>query len=339
MTTKFDYKILDNNVGIVNQILPHKNKWAWELYVTSLQNQWVPSDIKMADDITQWENGTVTEDEKLVVKRCLGFFAGSESLVSNNLLINAYKYITDAEARQYISLQVKEETVHNHTIVYICDSLNLDSRELYEAYESIPCIKDKDDYLISVTTNLEALEKKCSIDSIEFRQAILNNLVIYYMVCEGCLFYSGFAMLLALRQQGKLKGIAQQIEYTVRDESNHVKFGTQLLNVIKTEYPELWTDQYKNKVYEYFDKAVELETKYAKEVLPRGILGLNSTMFMNYIQFIANRRLEAMGLKPKYPSKVNPFTWLSEAMDLETCGNFFETRERGYKTGAMIDDF
>lgn len=339
MATKFDYKILDNNVGIVNQILPHKNKWAWELYLTALKNQWVPSDIPMIEDIKQWNRNDITPDEKLLVKRCLGFFAGSESLVSNNLLINAFKYVTDAEARQYISIQIKEETVHNHTIVYICDSLNLDIQEIYEAYASIPSIKAKDDYLLSVTTNLDQLEKTCDPDSIQFRQAVLNNLIIYYLVCEGCLFYSGFAMLLALRQQSKLKAIAQQIDYTIRDESLHVKFGTSLINTILREYPELWTEEYKRQVYAYFDKAVELETDYAKDVLPRGILGLNSTMFMSYIQFIANRRLAAIGLEEKYPSKVNPFPWLSEAMDLETCSNFFESREQGYQTGAMIDDF
>lgn len=336
---KFDYNILDDNVGIINQILPHKNKWAWEFYLTSLENHWVPTHIKMGVDIMQWKDNSITDDEKLVVKRCLGFFAGGESLVSNNLLINIYKYITDAECRQYLGRQIAEEVVHNHTIVYICDSLNLDINEVYEAYSSIPAIKAKDDYLLSVTTDLALLEKTSDIKSDEFKAAILNNLIIYYMICEGCLFYSGFAMLLALRHQNKLKGISEQISYTLRDESIHVKFGAQLINTIKAEYPHLWTDNYKKTIYGYFDKAVELETAYAKDVLPRGILGLNSSMFMSYIQYIANRRLAMIGLKEKYPSKMNPFPWLSEAMDLSTCGNFFETTVQEYQTGGMEDDF
>lgn len=339
MKTKFDYKILDNNVGIVNQILPHKNKWAWDLYITSLQNNWVPSDISMSDDINEWKNGTITDDEKHLVKRCLGFFAGSESLVSNNLLINAYKYITDAECRQYISIQIKEETVHNHTIVYICDSLNLDINEVYEAYASIPSIQAKDAYLIQVTEDLDAAAQKYSPDSHEFRKAVLNNLIIYYIICEGTLFYSGFAMLLAFNQQKKLKGIADQITYTVKDESNHVKFGIQLINTIAKEYPELWTPEYQATIKEYFDKAVELEVNYAKDVLPRGILGLNSSMFGDYIKYIANRRMESINLPYKYDAPHNPFPWLSEIMDLDTCTNFFEGRVKSYKTGALEDDF
>lgn len=649
MKTKFDYRLLDDNVGIVNQILPHKHKWAWDLYLKSLKNNWVPNDIGMAKDIAQWNSGAITEDEKLLVKRCLGFFAGSESLVSNNLLINVYKYITDAECRQYMSRQIFEETIHNTTIVYICDSLNLDIREVYEAYDSIPSIKAKDQFLIDVTEILDSARGD------ELKKHLLNNLIIYYIICEGMLFYSGFAMLLALIQQNKLPGVTQQIAYTLRDEccvrgtelltptgwkaieeidysdlvaqynslgeiefvkplklsrsyvddvysftteeghmnlkvsenhrmlyltksgnekivaakdatynpyckhlmaglkydgsktkltpferflvafqadgsfpsgqyrngnlcgyitvtfnltkqrkitrlreilwdigyeykesmnqegrttfyikvepdtlyktfeewvdltdvnyswcqdfieevshwdghnvkessgnritygstiksncdvvqaiaclcnyrthytirpddrketfsdyhriqickhknyirggkvkkekevykdfvygvevpsgrmivkycgavavtgnSLHVEFGTTLINQIRLEYPELWDGP---RFESYFDKAVELEIAYAKDVLPRGILGLNWRMFIEYIQFIGNRRLEALNLTKRYPSKVNPFPWLTENMDLQILGNFFESREQGYKTGDLVDDF
>lgn len=336
---KFDYKILDDNVGIVNQILPHKNPWAWELYTKAIKNNWNPDEVQMSADKGQWEGGTITPDEKLLVKRCLGFFAGSESLVSNNLLINAYKYITDAECRQYISVQVKEEALHNHTIVHICASLNLNPKELYEAYCTIPSIKAKDDYLITVTEDLDIAAKKYAIESLEFKKKILNNLIIYYLICEGVLFYSGFAMLLSLNQQSKLKGIVEQIEYTVRDESLHVKFGTALINKIIEEYPELWTTEYKAQVKGYFDKAIQLEETYAKDVLPRGILGLNSEMFSSYIKFVSNRRMEGINLPYSYGKQVNPFPWLAEAMDLQVCTNFFEGKVKEYQTGALEDDF
>ena len=337
--TKFEYKILDDNIGRVNQILPHKNKWAWELYTKAVKNNWNPDEVGMSKDKSQWESDVITPDEKLLVKRCLGFFAGSESLVSNNLLINAYKYITDAECRQYISVQVKEEALHNHTIVHICASLNMDSKELYEAYSNIPAIKAKDDYLITVTEDLDIAAKNMDTSSTEFRQKILNNLIIYYLICEGVLFYSGFAMLLSLNQQNKLKGITEQIEYTVRDESLHVQFGTALINKIVEEYPELWTEEYKEKVKGYFDKAIELEERYAKDVLPRGILGLNAEMFSSYIKFVSNRRMAGINLPYSYGKQVNPFPWLSEAMDLRVCTNYFEGKAKEYQAGALVDDF
>ena len=111
-------------------------------FLKKLANNWMPTEIRYCNDIKQWKNNEITEDEKLLVKRCLGFFAGSESLVGNNLLLSAFRYVTDAECRQYILRQAFEESLHNLTIVYICDSLDLDIDEVYAAYENIPSIKE-----------------------------------------------------------------------------------------------------------------------------------------------------------------------------------------------------
>ena len=146
--------LLTDNVAGVNRILPHKHKYAWDLFLKSCANNWMPTEISMQEDIKQWKGNEITEDEKLLVKRCLGFFAGSESLVGNNLLLSAFRFITDAECRQYILRQAFEESLHNLTIVYICDSLDLDIEEVFAAYETIPSIKAKDDFLISITDDL-----------------------------------------------------------------------------------------------------------------------------------------------------------------------------------------
>ena len=141
--------ILGKDVAGVNCILPHKHKTAWDLFLKGCANNWMPTEISMADDIKQWKNGDITDDEKLLVKRSLGFFAGSESLVGNNLLLSGFRYITDAECRQYILRQAFEESLHNLTIVYVCDSLDLKIDEVYQAYLNIPSIKAKDDFLKS----------------------------------------------------------------------------------------------------------------------------------------------------------------------------------------------
>ena len=147
-------EIISDKVAVVNQILPHTNKWAWDLFIDGAANNWMPTEISMAKDIEQWRSDLLTNDEKLVVKRSLGFFAGSESLVANNLLLSIFKYVTDPECRQYILRQAYEESLHNLTVVYCCDSLGLKIDEVYEAYNSIPSIKSKDEFLMNICTDI-----------------------------------------------------------------------------------------------------------------------------------------------------------------------------------------
>lgn len=290
----------------------------------------------MVKDIQNWRrDDTITEDERLLIKRCLGFFAGSESLVGNNLF-TLFKYVTDPECRQYMARQMYEECLHNDTIVYICDSLDLDITEVYQAYETIPSIKAKDDFLMSITSELA--NNPVDTQTPEGVREVIKAAFIYWIVCEGTFFFSGFAMLLALAD--KIPGIAEQIQYTLRDESIHIQFGTTLLNKIREQHADVWDKDLDNELIGYLKEAVKLEIQYAKDVLPSGILGLNADMFVDYMQHIANRRLTALGMKAQYEKDVNPFPWLSETIDLSKQKNFFETKVTEYQNaGALDDDF
>jgi ribonucleoside-diphosphate reductase beta chain len=331
-------KLLTKNIAGVNRILPHKHKYAWDLFLKSCANNWMPTEISMQNDIKQWKNNEITDDEKLLVKRCLGFFAGSESLVGNNLLLSAFRYVTDAECRQYILRQAFEESLHNLTVVYVCDSLDLDIEEVFNAYETIPSIKAKDDFLMQITNDIGSQD--FDANSVKGKQEILRNFLTYWIVCEGTFFFSGFAMLLALGRQNKLQGISDQIKYTLRDESSHIAFGTYLINTIIDQEPGIWTKKMQNEFVEHMKKAVELEIAYAHDVLPTGILGLNAEMFVDYMHYIGNRRLEAIGLDYRFPSDKNPFPWLGEVVDVQAMGNFFERRVREYQqSGSLEDDF
>ncbi|MBT7437971.1 MAG: ribonucleotide-diphosphate reductase subunit beta [Cellvibrionales bacterium] len=338
MNTNKTGQLLTENIAGVNRILPHKHKYAWDLFLKSCANNWMPTEISMQNDIKQWKGDEITEDEKLLVKRCLGFFAGSESLVGNNLLLSAFKYITDAECRQYILRQAFEESLHNLTVVYICDSLDLDIDEVYTAYETIPSIKAKDDFLMSITNDLT--RNDFSTSTVEGKQELLRNFLTYWIVCEGTFFFSGFAMLLALGRQNKLQGVSDQIKYTLRDESSHIAFGTYLINTLIEQNPEIWTKEIQDEFVNHIKKAVELEIAYAHDVLPTGILGLNAEMFVDYMHYIGNRRLEGIGLDFRFPSDKNPFPWLGEVVDVQAMGNFFERRVREYQqAGSLEDDF
>ena len=330
-------EILGKETAGVNQILPHTNKWAWDLFIDGAANNWMPTEISMAKDIEQWKSNLLSEDEKLVVKRCLGFFAGSESLVANNLLLSIFKFVTDPECRQYILRQAYEESLHNLTVVYVCDSLNLDIDEVYQAYNSIPSIKAKDDFLMNITTDINRPD--FNINTLEGKREFLRNIITYYIICEGIFFFSGFAMLLSFNRQNKLPGIGEQIQYTLRDESLHIKFGTEMINRIREDNPKVWTKSFEKETLAHIETAMELELAYAREVLPTGILGLNSDMFIDYVQFIADRRLSNLGLPSPFGEAQNPFPWMSEIIDLEKCKNFFETRVTEYSVGTLVDDF
>jgi|TARA_R110000822_G_scaffold50533_16_gene131867 ribonucleoside-diphosphate reductase beta chain len=330
-------EIISDKVSAVNQILPHTNKWAWDLFIDGAANNWMPTEISMAKDIEQWRGDSLTEDEKLVIKRSLGFFAGSESLVANNLLLSVFKFVTDPECRQYILRQAYEESLHNLTVVYCCDSLGLDIEEVYEAYNSIPSIKAKDTFLMNICTDINRVD--FNINTLEGKREFLRNLITYYVICEGIFFFSGFAMLLSFNRQNKLPGVGEQIQYTLRDESLHIKFGIKLINRIREDNPKIWTKAFEKETLDHIDKAMELELDYARDVLPNGILGLNSEMFIDYVQYIANRRLESLNLPSQYEDTKNPFPWMSEIIDLEKCKNFFETRVTEYAVGNIEDDF
>ncbi|MDC3298507.1 ribonucleotide-diphosphate reductase subunit beta [bacterium] len=331
-----DGKLLGNDTAGVNQILPHVNKWAWDLYKKGKNNNWMPEEIPMVKDIQNWKSDTVlSDDERLLIKRCLGFFAGSESLVGNNLFV-LFKHITDPECRQYMARQMYEECLHNDTVVYICDSLDLDISEVYEAYQTVPSIKAKDDFLMNITENLNDITVNNKTDA--DIEEVIKAAFTYWIVCEGTFFFSGFAMLLAMSD--KIPGIAEQIQYTLRDETIHIQFGTEVINQLKKQHANVWTDELQHELIDYVKRAVDLEIQYAKDVLPTGILGLNSDMFIDYMQFIANRRLSAVGLPFSYENASNPFPWLSETIDLSKQKNFFETKVTEYQNaGALADDF
>lgn len=330
-------KLISDEAEGVNQILPHANKWAWDLFLLGMNNNWVPNRIQMGTDIEQWKSKEFSDDERLVVKRCLGFFAGAESLVANNLLLSIFKYITDPECRQYLSRQNFEESLHNLTIVYVCDSLALDIHEVYEAYRSIKAIKDKDDFLMKITSNITRPD--FSTKTVEGKKELLRNIFAYYIICEGIFFFSGFAMLLSFGRQKKLPGVCQQIQYTLRDETLHIQFGSELIKKIARQFPEVWTEDFKKECVANVQRAVELEVEYAKEVLPRGILGLNAAMFVDYMKYIANRRMSELGFDIIYEGAKNPFPWMSEVIDLPKMNNFFERVVTEYQTGSLKDDF
>lgn len=328
-----DKRLINCNAVDVNQLMPLKYKWSWEHYLNGCANHWMPTEVPMAKDIEIWKSNTLSEDERRVIMRNLGFFSTAESLVGNNIVLAIFKHVTNPEARQYLLRQSFEEAIHTHTFHYIVESLALDEGEIFNMYNEVNTIHDKDKFEMELTKDI--LKEGFTTSTFEGAQKFLENLIGYYIIMEGLFFYSGFVMILSFHRQNKMTGIGEQFQYILRDETVHLNFGIDLINGIKEENPNLWTPEFQARIIDLVKQAVELEVLYAQDCLPRGILGLTAPMFREYVQYIANRRLERIGLKPQWNSR-NPFPWMSETIDLGKEKNFFETRVTEYQSSAAL---
>ena len=330
-----DKRIINGQTD-VNQLVPFKYKWAWEKYLSACANHWMPQEIQMARDIALWKdpNG-LTEDERRIITRNLGFFVTADSLAANNIVLGTYRHITAPECRQYLLRQAFEEAIHTHAYQYIVESLGLDEGEVFNAYHEIPSIRAKDEFLIPFIDTLTNPMFKTGTP--ETDQQLLKGLIVFSCVMEGLFFYVGFTQILAMGRQNKMTGAAEQYQYILRDESMHCNFGIDLVNTIKMENPHLWTPEFREEIRGLFKQAVELEYRYAEDTMPRGVLGLNAPMFKGYLRFIANRRSQQIGIDPMFANEENPFPWMSEMIDLKKERNFFETRVIEYQTGGALN--
>jgi len=328
-----------NGKDDVIQLYPIKHQFAWDAYLAANANHWLPNEISMQKDIEQWRSSSIlTEDERRVVKLALGFFTTADSIVANNLVLAVYKHITSPECRMYLLRQAYEEAIHTHAYQYIVESLGLDESEIFTMYQNVGAIYNKDAFVSSLIPHL--LQPAFKTGDFDADQAFLENLIDFYVVMEGIFFYSSFAAMVSFRRRNLLPGTAEQFQYIMRDESMHMNFGIDLINQIIEEQPLLWTEPFRRKIINKIVKAAELEEAYAKELMPRGILGMNADSFQDYTRCIADRRLNAINLPTRFHVK-NPFPWMSEAVDLVKSKNFFETRITEYQTGGALewDDF
>ncbi len=329
-----DKRLINCHQVDVNQLMPLKYQWAWEHYLNGCANHWMPTEVPMNKDIETWRSSRLTDDERRVLMRSLGFFATAESLVGNNLVLAIFRHVTNAECRQYLLRQAFEEAVHSHTFLYVVESLGLNEGEIFNMYHEVPAIARKDELEMELTA--EVLDPNFETDSFEGAQAFLKNLIGYYLIMEGIFFYTGFVMVLSFHRRNLMTGIGEQFQYILRDETVHLNFGIDLINGIKTENQHLWTPEFQQAMIERVRQAVELEIDYAQDCLPRGIMGLNASLFRDYVQFIADRRLERIGLPTQYGSS-NPFPWMSETIDLSKEKNFFETRVTEYQSASTLN--
>ena len=330
-----DEKAMINCRADLNQLVPFKYDWAWQKYLDGCANHWMPQEINMTADVTTWKSSDgLTDDERRIVMRSLGYFSTADSLVANNLVLGIYRLVTNPECRQYLLRQAFEEAIHTHAYQYCIESLGMDEGEVFNMYREVPSVAKKAAWSLSHTHELS--DPNSSTGTTETDQQLLRNLIGFYGVTEGIFFYCGFTQILSMGRRNKMTGVAEQFQYILRDESMHLNFGIDVINQIKLENPHLWTEEFKEEVTQMILEGTALEIAYARDTMPRGVLGMNAAMMEDYLHFIANRRLTQLGLSEQFPGATNPFPWMSEIMDLRKEKNFFETRVIEYQTGGAL---
>ena len=330
-----DDKQMINARADLNQLVPFKYEWAWQKYLDGSANHWMPQEVNMNADIALWKSQDgLTADERRIVERSLGYFSTADSLVANNLVLALYRLITNPECRQYLLRQAFEEAIHTHAYQYCVESLSMDEGAVFNMYREVPSVAAKSAWSLKHTQSLARPDFQTGTP--ETDQELLRNLVAFYCVTEGIFFYCGFSQILSMGRRNKMTGVAEQFQYILRDESMHLNFGVDMINQIKIENPHLWTPEFQDEVTQMILEGTELEIAYARDTMPRGVLGMNAAIMEEYLHFICNRRLAQIGLKEQYPGAQNPFPWMSEIIDLRKEKNFFETRVTEYQVGGAL---
>lgn len=313
-------------------LYPSQYKWARELYDQAIANTWYPHEIALKEDLEDF--ATMTADEQHSVKFIMSFFNPAELIVNRSLALGVYPYLKSAECHLYLAKQMWEEANHCVAFEYVLETFPFDRGEIYGMHLQTPSMKAKEDFINRYMKRMT--EDTLNIDTPEGKKDFIRNLVATNIVMEGIWFYSGFMVMLSFRQRNKLRNFGSMINWVIRDESLHLKFGMNLILNILEENSELLTAEFADEIRSIIIEGVDLEISYNKDLFPKGILGLNSDYVNQYVQYVTDRRLEELGLPPHY-NVTNPAKWMATSTDVYELVNFFESQNTNYEVNAKAD--
>ncbi|MBL8149562.1 MAG: ribonucleotide-diphosphate reductase subunit beta [Blastocatellia bacterium] len=321
--------ILDSGFDLT--LRPMKYPLFYEMYKTAIKNTWTVEEVDFSSDINDLKQ-KMTPAEQHLIKRLVAFFATGDSIVGNNLVLNLYRHINSPEARMYLSRQLFEEALHVQFYLTLLDTYLTDESEREQAFaaiENIPSIRRKGDFCMKWINSIYNLHE---IKTDKDKKAFLLNLTCFAACIEGLFFFAAFAYVYYLRSRGLLQGLATGTSWVFRDESAHIEFALEVISTVRNEQPELFDADFEKSVIEMIKDAVECEMLFAEDVLSYGVSGLSVANMREYLQYIADRRLQALGIDPIYGSR-NPFDFM-ELQDVQELTNFFERRVSAYQVAV-----
>ncbi len=327
-------RVINGRATMTFNLLPLKYQWAYEIYRKMKANHWEPEDIPMQRDIEQWRSeSALTEIDRWILRMAVGYFSAAEGIVGDNIQHVVRELVTASEIKLVLGRHAHEENIHADSLLYMISSLGLNPHECEAMFEDIPTIKKKNEFVSRIS---KSLRRDIDLTNPDNQRLLAKNIFVFGQCMEGTQFYGLFGMMLSLYRQGKFPGIGMMFRYTLRDESNHIEVFRNLFIALIQENHELWTVGFKQELTDLMKEAVLLEKEFIRDCLPVAALGLSSEEFESYIDYIADRRLEGVGLDPLHPGLVNPLPWLAELMDIRKEQNFFEGRVTEYQKSSSL---
>ena len=317
--------------GIQDGLLlkPVNYQWAMDLCNQAVANTWFPNEIQLGQDLSDWKK--MSEEERHAVTFLMSYFNPNELLVNKALAFGVYPYVNAAECHLYLAKQMWEEANHCMSFEYVLETFPIDRDEAYAAHVETPSMARKEEFETKFIKRMT--EDTLDITTTEGKKDFVRNLVAYNIILEGIWFYSGFMVALSFRQRNLLRNFASLIDWVVRDESLHLKFGINLILTVLEENEDLQTEEFAAEIKQMILDGVAMEEDYNRDLLPNGILGLNSDYINQYVRYLADRRLEELGFEAHYKVS-NPAKWMSAANDTLQLVNFFEATNTSYEVNA-----
>ncbi|HBJ87305.1 MAG TPA: ribonucleotide-diphosphate reductase subunit beta [Verrucomicrobiales bacterium] len=329
-----DKKVINGRKSMCFNLLPLKFQWAYDLYRTMKANHWEPEDIQMQKDVEQWRSNEITQNERWIIMMGIGYFSAAEGIVGDNIQHVVRELVTAPELKLVLGRHAHEENIHADSLLYMISSLGINPHECEAMFEQIPTIVKKNEFVTRISNNMR---RELDLTKLENKQLLAKNIFMFGQCMEGTQFYGLFGMILSLYRQNKFPGIGQMFRYTLRDESNHIEVFRNLFMDLVEENREIWTAEFKEELRQTMAEAVQLEKDFIRDCLPVNAVGLAVDEFVTYIDFIADRRLEGVGLAPLNPGVKNPLPWLAEMMDIKKEQNFFEGRVTEYQKASALN--
>ena len=309
---------------------PIKYQWAYDLYNQAVRNTWFPHEIALKEDLDDWEK--MTEDERHAVKFLMAFFNPAELIVNRSIALGIYPYLKAPETHLYLAKVMWEEANHCVSFEYVLQTFPFNREEVFGIHLATPSMKAKEDFINRYVKRMT--EDTLDIESEEGKKNFIRNMVATNICMEGIWFYSGFMVALSFRQRNQLRNFGSMINWVLRDESLHLKFGINLIHTILEENADIVTEEFAQEIRSIIIEGVDLETQYNRDLFPNGILGLNADYVNQYVQYVADRRLEELGLEKHY-NVTNPAKWMSTATDVFELVNFFEAQNTSYEVDGQ----